>query len=404
MKKLTFLLLFLFFSINAKSEVLFFQAYDFDSKKEILLDSVQLIALDGRNTTIYFNDMLKYYNWQKPNDVAGKLSKSEFLQISNNFPNPFNNQTSFLINSSEIGFLNISIYNTFGQLVFSKTEYFNGFQQEINFELNNLLNGMYVVLFELNGEVQTKKIIKSSSYVDKGSDYIHYVSASKNELKIFTPEKSNYTFIGFASGYENDTLNLDKITESSSYKFNMKKLDGTILVPEFSVKVHLPNSIIYYFSYTEQWHEVFEKFDTTKFENLKILRNAKICENKLTWITTYNAFPEEIGRRYVMFNIDTINNNIKDFILCFNIDSVNGGDIYHIQYTIKLNRISIEQINENEIVVQIKGSDLNENLLLGYHSFLDFVYGDHRTEENTEFRGVLDYYDDSYVEIIIKLE
>jgi len=81
-------------------------------------------------------------------------------ELYQNYPNPFNPATEIKFSLAESSKVNLSVYNTNGQLVKTlvdgKTE--KGYHS-INFDASELNSGIYFYQLDVNGNVQTKKMI-----------------------------------------------------------------------------------------------------------------------------------------------------------------------------------------------------------------------------------------------------
>jgi predicted nucleotidyltransferase len=81
-------------------------------------------------------------------------------KLYQNYPNPFNPATEIRFSLAEDSKVNLSIYNTNGQLVRTmldgKTE--KGYHT-VNFDASELNSGMYLYRLDVNGNVQTKKML-----------------------------------------------------------------------------------------------------------------------------------------------------------------------------------------------------------------------------------------------------
>ena len=78
--------------------------------------------------------------------------------VAQNFPNPFDNNTSIKVTLKSAEDIKVSIYNTMGQLVnYKAVKGVNGVNN-INIEAANLVSGVYFYSINVNGNVVTKKM------------------------------------------------------------------------------------------------------------------------------------------------------------------------------------------------------------------------------------------------------
>ena len=81
-------------------------------------------------------------------------------ELYQNYPNPFNPATEIRFSLAEDAKVNLSVYNTNGQLVRTlidgKTE--KGYHT-VSFDASELNSGMYLYMLDVNGKVQTKKML-----------------------------------------------------------------------------------------------------------------------------------------------------------------------------------------------------------------------------------------------------
>jgi hypothetical protein len=102
------------------------------------------------------DDGMKMMNTGEDNSPPDKhVSKEESGSSMDVYPNPNNGQFIISVDGFK-GISAIEVFNTMGQMVFSKRGYF----RRLEIDLMNQQNGIYLVRYSNGGEVITKKIIK----------------------------------------------------------------------------------------------------------------------------------------------------------------------------------------------------------------------------------------------------
>jgi len=95
-----------------------------------------------------------------PTGIEDHPTIASGFELYQNYPNPFNPATEIKFSLAEDAKINLSVYNTNGQLVRTlvdgKTE--KGYHS-INFDASELNSGMYLYRLDVNGNVQTRKMI-----------------------------------------------------------------------------------------------------------------------------------------------------------------------------------------------------------------------------------------------------
>lgn len=75
------------------------------------------------------------------------------------YPNPFNSQITIQIQEEVQSYLNIKIYNSQSQLIFSQT--LNENHSEIKYNFENLNTGIYLIFLQTKEKIYTSKLIKN---------------------------------------------------------------------------------------------------------------------------------------------------------------------------------------------------------------------------------------------------
>lgn len=85
------------------------------------------------------------------------VSSSNF-KVEGNFPNPFNKQTEIKIQSPKNTEASMKVYNMLGKLVSSKKLKLERGENQITYQAENLVSGIYIYTIEIDGKVVTKKM------------------------------------------------------------------------------------------------------------------------------------------------------------------------------------------------------------------------------------------------------
>jgi len=89
-----------------------------------------------------------------------ELGSPSKIKLSQNYPNPFNPTTTISFSLPQSGNVSLKVYNLIGQQV---SELINEFKEPgvytVNFKAENLNSGIYVYKLEVNGLVQSRKMI-----------------------------------------------------------------------------------------------------------------------------------------------------------------------------------------------------------------------------------------------------
>ena len=393
-------------AFTAKSEVLFFQAYDKDDKFEILLDSIRLICNDGRDTTLTEVQYI-HFRWDKISDVKDNFDIKSSNTIKN-FPNPFNNITYFKLDFVTDLNIYINVYSIQGKLVHTESQFVRKYQDYLKLDLTLLNEGIYIVSINIGGKVITSKVIKSSHFSNPSTssspeDNNNFLSLLNTKINPQILENTKYTFIGFASGYENDTLRLNSFADFTSQIFYMNRNSEMMLADSISFLLNLPGSIMHHHAEVDVGYDYIIR-DFNKSIDLvlnKTFYNAKIFDNKFSWTYSFENYDEFYQRHHLTADIDTINKIIKYFEFEYMLDSLDNGwpNRIEIRETIKISNIPYI-IEDNKIIATIKKEELKNNLVYYYH----FHEHNDKSSEELDYTKAVDYNDDSYFKIIIQLK
>ena len=81
------------------------------------------------------------------------------FRLFQNFPNPFNSSTIIRFDINKQGNVKLSIYDILGREVYSINEFRKAGSCEMIFNGENLASGLYYYRIELEGFVETKKMV-----------------------------------------------------------------------------------------------------------------------------------------------------------------------------------------------------------------------------------------------------
>lgn len=88
-----------------------------------------------------------------------ETTKNTF-SISNAFPNPFDNNTSFDLTLTQSAYVTIEIVNSIGQTVTKDNHHFNAATNHIVIDGNSLQSGIYFCTVKVNGQNKALKLVK----------------------------------------------------------------------------------------------------------------------------------------------------------------------------------------------------------------------------------------------------
>jgi len=95
-----------------------------------------------------------------PTGIEGNPSEVSAFELYQNYPNPFNPATEIKFSLAEDAKVNLSVYSTNGQLVKTLVNGKKGKgYHTVNFKADELNSGMYLYKLDVNGKVQTRKMI-----------------------------------------------------------------------------------------------------------------------------------------------------------------------------------------------------------------------------------------------------
>ena len=100
-----------------------------------------------------------YFPQTQPVDVPQAVIPSE-LKLYQNFPNPFNAETSISFDLQESGLVHLNIFNLLGQRIATLANHrLNSGHHTIHFNAARLPSGLYIYRLETNGNISQRKMI-----------------------------------------------------------------------------------------------------------------------------------------------------------------------------------------------------------------------------------------------------
>jgi Secretion system C-terminal sorting domain/3-keto-disaccharide hydrolase len=115
-------------------------------------------AINSVNDWHMSNDSFSQLAWSA--DETATLTLPEKFSLEPVYPNPFNAQANVTVQLPEAGELNVAVYNTLGQQVIEMVSgHVNAGNHTFTLDAANLSSGIYFVRAEMDGQVQTQKIV-----------------------------------------------------------------------------------------------------------------------------------------------------------------------------------------------------------------------------------------------------
>ncbi len=122
---------------------------------------LQLIDQGIDTTSQYYPSEFKYVTLvlPSPTDVEDDIAEPEYL-LMQNFPNPFNPETSIFYCIKAPGNVKIEVYSQLGQKVSVLVdEYKAGGNYNVKFDAKNLASGIYLYTLQVNEYCETRKML-----------------------------------------------------------------------------------------------------------------------------------------------------------------------------------------------------------------------------------------------------
>jgi len=177
-----------------------FSATDARGGTAVTLDSIHVLNHTlGRDTTITGNTFP--VDWPLLTSVENVATPAG-LSISGNFPNSFDEATTFTVVTPEAGVLSIAVYGMTGRLVAELRQALHSGEHAFSFTAGALPDGVYFATATMNGHTSTVKLLKSGQAAG-GSARILYRSSTA----LGVPSRGKivathlYTYTAYAGGY-----------------------------------------------------------------------------------------------------------------------------------------------------------------------------------------------------------
>ncbi len=215
-------------SVEVFAQSISFSGIDANVFAKIELDSILVESLSND-----FDTMLVGTNILELDKVLSVESGNNLiptsLEIGQNYPNPFEDETNYNISSVEESNIEVSVYNILGEKVAS---YSNIVPQGINsfiFRGNNLTNGVYFVNVTDGINSKSSKILKVGGRIGSSNEIVFNgnISPFHSQLTKGIPKvtENSFRLIGFSNNHIADTLSNQTLTAGNDYQFELQLKD-----------------------------------------------------------------------------------------------------------------------------------------------------------------------------------
>lgn len=386
-------LIFIFALAALHSQVIYFGGKDKMTGGTVQLDSVKIINNTRYiDTIIYGNSFeIPWYTVieNEPNMIVNSSFSIDYYPTINS-----KNFMTFRIKPKSDLIFDIRIYNTLGTLISTYRQSLTNRIYDV--EISEPLNyGVYFVIFEAGSTKQIIKFIKT----DEESDNLYYNESHPfNSRLLFLYDSC--TFIGYAKGYRGDTINAIP-EEGINNEFQLVKLGDW----EFNDwKIYL-SSIRFWSNYRKYWYNGLppnlerdsninqDYYDTKELDFIKSDFDSYECwnndTNKLKFKFSYCSHKDDYHCKDFMecntdlnfyFNIDTINNIIKELIIEYSFYDITyttyGGVYLNDSYKFILQNIPFNYNYDGSLIAEVKANDY-QDVLKEYHNSYMFNNSEH---------------------------
>ena len=130
------------------------------TKYQFIEDELQDIVFVENNTIGYIFGRKNIYKYKEINSSVNENLLLKQYQLYQNYPNPFNPNTEIKYEIQNSGFVKLEVFTNFGEkcrIIVSK--YQNAGSYSVEFNANNLSNGIYYYRLRINGFSQTNKML-----------------------------------------------------------------------------------------------------------------------------------------------------------------------------------------------------------------------------------------------------
>lgn len=91
--------------------------------------------------------------------VSASINMSNVFVVGDFVPNPTSNSTTIDVTASDVRNINVTVFNTLGQLMFSNDYDIVPGSNRLNFDFSNFADGTYYTVITADGEVYNKKLV-----------------------------------------------------------------------------------------------------------------------------------------------------------------------------------------------------------------------------------------------------
>jgi len=106
-------------------------------------------------------DVVDYYKIVINTPIGLNETANTKFELLNSYPNPANTNATIRFNSAKNTLVKLSVYNTLGKSIVSKTIDSKQGENEYNLSVRDLSSGIYIYSLESEGKILTKKLIVS---------------------------------------------------------------------------------------------------------------------------------------------------------------------------------------------------------------------------------------------------
>lgn len=223
-----FLLVSIFIQFNraatAQSFVIQFRAANIRDGSPLTLDSIRVRNLSrGKDTTLIGVTSLVI-------SVATSLGEMEpapeEFTLSNNFSNPFSNETRVRLSVGESDELELNLHDLFGRRIITWRERVERGAHEFQIDGSGLLPGAYLLSAHSERMIRMIRMVKSGAVSARAASLIYLgrggtaTGAAHSAGKSISSVAEDYRFIGYLGGFAPDTISTS-LSAGGEYTFSI---------------------------------------------------------------------------------------------------------------------------------------------------------------------------------------